>query len=105
MALGELVALFVLALSCSDIYCAYGLTTSKLSVHTGPNDGQETVDFVSRGQPRVIKLLDSFGNAARYKQLTEGIVVIGRVFLATQPQDGDPKQVRSYSKDSDFRSS
>ena len=71
----------------------HGLTRSKLSVHTGPNAGNTTVNLVTAGQPRVIKLLDSFGNTERLKSLAPGLVVIGRVYLPYQPQDGDPQEV------------
>lgn len=71
----------------------HGLTGSKLSVHTGPNIGDATINLVTAGQPRVIKLLDSFGGTERYKSLAPGLVVIGRVYLPYQPQDGDPQEV------------
>ena len=37
------------------------LSKSKLSVHTGPFLSDDTTAFVQNGQPRVIKLFDSFG--------------------------------------------
>ena len=71
------------------------LTKSKLSVHSGPTDGNATLNVVKVGQPRIIKLVDSFGNVDKYKSLAPGITVIGRVSLQDQPQDGDPKEVKS----------
>ena len=71
------------------------LTHSKLSVHSGPSDGNATSSLVAGGQPRVIKLLDSFGNADKYKSQAPNITVIGRVYLPSQPQDGDPTEVRT----------
>ena len=84
------VLLTILTLSTAPLH---GLTHSKLSVHSGPNEGDATIGLVTVGQPRVIKLLDSFGNAERYKSLAPGLVVIGRVYLPYQPQNGDPKEV------------
>ena len=69
------------------------LSQSKLSVHSGPSDGDATSQLVSSGKPRIIKLLDSFGNVEKYKSMDPGVVVIGRVYLPTQPQSGDPKEV------------
>lgn len=69
------------------------LSQSKLSVHSGPYDGDATSQLVSSGKPRIIKLLDSFGNVEKYKSMDPGIIVIGRVYLPTQPQSGDPKEV------------
>ena len=71
------------------------LTKSKLSVHSGPTDSNATLNVVTVGQPRIIKLFDSFGNVDKYKSLAPGITVIGRVYVPEQPQDGDPKEVRS----------
>lgn len=74
------------------------LTNSKLSVHSGPYDSNATLSLVTAGQPRVIKLLDSFGNVDKYKSLAPGITVIGRVYVPDQPQDGDPKEVKSANR-------
>eukprot|EP00048_Salpingoeca_helianthica_P023512 m.24826 g.24826 ORF g.24826 m.24826 type:complete len:314 (+) comp8781_c0_seq1:2821-3762(+) len=67
-----------------------GLSHSKLSVHAGPYISSDTTDFVRDGQPRVIKLFESFDTAAKLKQLAPGLVIIGRIYLTEQPEDGDP---------------
>eukprot|EP01006_Ploeotia_vitrea_P022703 TRINITY_DN55110_c0_g1_i1.p1 TRINITY_DN55110_c0_g1~~TRINITY_DN55110_c0_g1_i1.p1 ORF type:complete len:293 (+),score=11.06 TRINITY_DN55110_c0_g1_i1:18-896(+) len=71
---------------------ALALTASKLSIHSGPNCGTATSSFLHEGQPMLIKLLDNFKVATEYKKIVPGIQVIGRIYLANQPQNGDPKQ-------------
>jgi len=67
---------------------AGALSRSKLSIHTsmGPNSQK----IISTGHPRLVKLLDSFGDAAWIKSQDPGIAIIGRIFLAGQGQSGDP---------------
>eukprot|EP01121_Diplochlamys_sp_Union-15-3_P022733 TRINITY_DN976_c0_g1_i3.p2 TRINITY_DN976_c0_g1~~TRINITY_DN976_c0_g1_i3.p2 ORF type:complete len:243 (-),score=29.79 TRINITY_DN976_c0_g1_i3:197-925(-) len=66
------------------------MTNSKLSIHTSM--GTNSWNVVKNGQPRVIKLLDSFGDAASIKQTVPGIIIVGRIYLPNQPTDGDPVQ-------------
>ncbi len=71
--------LVLLAIACA-------MTQSKLSIHTGM--GTNSWDVVNSGQPRLIKLLDSFGAAPQIKQAVPGIIIIGRIYLDNQPQSG-----------------
>ena len=73
--------LFVLLLFSLSPVLLHALARSKLSVHSGPSDGDATAGLVGGGQPRVIKLLDSFGNVDKYKSLAANITVIGRIYL------------------------
>ena len=66
--------------------------TSKISVHSG---GMQpvTTQFLHQAQPRLIKILDSFGDTgARMKAIVPGIVTVGRIYHDAQPEDGDPVQ-------------
>lgn len=65
-----------------------GLSGSKLSIHTSM--GPLSRGIISGGHPRIVKLLDSFGSADWIKRQDPGIAVVGRIFLASQPQTGDP---------------
>lgn len=42
-----------------------------------------------QARPRVIKLLDTFGDAAKIKAAVPGIQIVGRIYLSSQPQEGD----------------
>ena len=53
--------------------------------------GTDSWQIVAQGQPRVIKLLDSFSGATAIKQQAPGIVIIGRIYQEQQPTSGDPK--------------
>lgn len=61
---------------------------SKLSLHSGA--GNLTSSFVSQAQPTTLKLLDNFGYAATAKQVSPDTLIVGRIFLAQQPVDGNP---------------
>ena len=37
-----------------------------------------------------MKLLDNFGPAAAIKAAVPSTVIVGRIYLSNQPQDGDP---------------
>ncbi len=68
------------------------MSESKISVHSG---GMQpvTTQFLHQAQPRLIKILDSFGDTgARMKAIVPGIVTLGRIYHDAQPEDGDPKQ-------------
>jgi len=65
-----------------------GLSNSKLSIHTGM--GTDSWQILKQGLPQVVKLLDNFGSAADIKESVPGIVIVGRIYLAQQPQSGDP---------------
>jgi hypothetical protein len=67
------------------------MTASKLSIHTSFG-GPLSMQVVREAKPRLIKLLDTFHQAAQVKQLSPGCVVIGRIYLANQPTSGDPVQ-------------
>mmetsp|Transcript_8283 Transcript_8283/g.12591 ORF Transcript_8283/g.12591 Transcript_8283/m.12591 type:complete len:308 (+) Transcript_8283:3-926(+) len=64
------------------------MSSSKLSIHTGW--GQASENVVNQGKPRLIKFLDNFEAAQQVKNTVPGIVTVGRIYLANQPQDGDP---------------
>jgi len=68
-----------------------GASKSKLSIHTGFT-GPLSMQFLRDAKPRVVKILDSFGQAAEIKQLSPQTQIIGRIFLASQPMDGSPAQ-------------
>ncbi len=71
---------------------AVAMSTSKISVHSGGLQ-PVTTQFLHQAQPRLIKILDSFGDTgARMKAIVPGIVTVGRIYHDTQPQDGDPTQ-------------
>eukprot|EP01094_Clydonella_sp_ATCC50884_P018048 TRINITY_DN3265_c0_g1_i2.p1 TRINITY_DN3265_c0_g1~~TRINITY_DN3265_c0_g1_i2.p1 ORF type:complete len:345 (-),score=69.34 TRINITY_DN3265_c0_g1_i2:1160-2101(-) len=80
------VALLVLLL----VYGVCALSGSKLSIHTGMGDNSWAV--LQQGQPRLVKLLDNFSQAADIKQQLPGIIIVGRIYLEDQPNTGDPKQ-------------
>eukprot|EP00039_Didymoeca_costata_P019143 m.336404 g.336404 ORF g.336404 m.336404 type:complete len:654 (-) comp17844_c0_seq1:69-2030(-) len=64
---------------------------SKLSIHSGM--GSQSWQFVQQAQPRVIKLLDVFGNVPlQIKKLSPQTLIVGRIYLPSQPMDGDPVQ-------------
>lgn len=53
--------------------------------------GSASWDFLSQGQPRVVKILDNFGgNGAKVKATVPGVKVVGRIYLAQEPASGDP---------------
>lgn len=63
------------------------MSTSKISVHSG---GMQpvTTQFLHQAQPRLIKILDSFGDTgARMKAIVPGIVTVGRIYHDAQPED------------------
>eukprot|EP01106_Pelomyxa_sp_JSP_P016785 TRINITY_DN643_c0_g1_i1.p1 TRINITY_DN643_c0_g1~~TRINITY_DN643_c0_g1_i1.p1 ORF type:complete len:311 (+),score=54.67 TRINITY_DN643_c0_g1_i1:56-988(+) len=67
---------------------ASALSNSKLSIHTGMGTNSWTI--INGGKPRVVKLLDNFGDAASIKSNVPGVVIVGRIYLDSQPMDGDP---------------
>ncbi|KAH3759660.1 hypothetical protein Pelo_8558 [Pelomyxa schiedti] len=77
---------YLLLVQC--IFVVVALSNSKLSIHTGM--GQYSWTILNGGQPRVVKLLDNFGDAASIKKSVPGIVIVGRIYLDSQPMDGDP---------------
>ena len=68
-----------------------GTSGSKLTIHTGFTAGQ-SMAFVSGAKPRLLKILDNFGPAAEVKSLSPGTLIVGRIYEANQPSDGDPAQ-------------
>lgn len=71
---------------------ARGMTASKLSVHAGGID-DATQSLLAQGQPRLIKLLDSFGSAVTTaRDLVPNITIVGRIYQPDQPTGGDPAQ-------------
>ena len=65
------------------------LSNSKLSIHSG--GGDSSFNLIGNAHPRVVKLLDNFGDTAtKIKQINPRIVVVGRIYLPNQPQTGDP---------------
>jgi hypothetical protein len=65
------------------------LSNSKLSIHTAMGTDSWTV--INQARPRVIKLLDNFGDdVVQMKAAVPGMQVVGRIYLANQPTDGDP---------------
>jgi len=69
-------------------------TTSKLSIHTSMGDNSWLV--VKQGKPRLIKLLDSFGDAPAIKSALPDITIVGRIYLDNQPQSGDPVDTANW---------
>eukprot|EP00750_Incisomonas_marina_P005853 INCI14178.1.p1 GENE.INCI14178.1~~INCI14178.1.p1 ORF type:complete len:331 (+),score=73.83 INCI14178.1:165-1157(+) len=65
------------------------LSNSKLSIHSG--GGDSSFQVLEQAQPRVVKLLDTFGDTAtKMKAAVPGIQIVGRIYLPEQPQTGDP---------------
>ena len=68
-----------------------GTSGSKLTVHTSFTAGL-SMAFVRDAKPRLLKILDNFGPAAEVKALSPGTLIVGRIYEAGQPADGDPGQ-------------
>ena len=68
-----------------------GGVKSKLSIHTGFT-GPLSMQFLRDAKPRIVKILDSFGQAAEIKQFSPETRILGRIFLPSQPMDGSPSQ-------------
>lgn len=79
-----LVGMALLALPAARL----GATCSKLSIHTGFT-GSESATFIQTTQPTVVKLLGAFNQAASIKSWSPNTRVVGRIYEASQPQDGD----------------
>jgi hypothetical protein len=82
-----------LSLACFDLVTsglAVSSSHSKLSIHTGM--GTNSWKILNEGNPKLIKLLDSFDSAAEIKQKYPYLILIGRIYLPSQPQDGNPAQ-------------
>eukprot|EP01006_Ploeotia_vitrea_P012606 TRINITY_DN3332_c0_g1_i1.p1 TRINITY_DN3332_c0_g1~~TRINITY_DN3332_c0_g1_i1.p1 ORF type:complete len:322 (-),score=23.52 TRINITY_DN3332_c0_g1_i1:81-1046(-) len=69
----------------------HALSSSKISIHTSMS-GANSHNVVFQGKPKLIKLLDSFGQAAQIKKSLPGVVIVGRIYLAQQPTNGSPQQ-------------
>jgi len=70
---------------------AGGTSGSRLTIHTGFT-GFLSMAFIRDAKPRLVKILDNFGPAAEIKAVSPGTAVIGRIYEASQPADGDPAQ-------------
>ena len=67
------------------------LSNSKLSIHSGM--GSLSFQFIEQAQPRILKILDSFGSdVVQAKQDNPNMLIIGRIYLDSQPMSGDPTQ-------------
>lgn len=61
---------------------------SKLSIHTGFASPQ-AMEFVRRGRPPLVKLVDNFGAEGQIKATSPGTVVIGRRYFPQQANMGE----------------
>jgi hypothetical protein len=53
--------------------------------------GSLSWQFIKQTQPRIVKILDSFGsNPAAVKAASPQTKIIGRIYLTSQPTGGDP---------------
>jgi hypothetical protein len=71
-----------------------GLSASKLTLHLGDVAGVDAAvtAFLAAARPRTLKLLDPKpGWAAAALRASPGTQLIGRVWMPTQPTDGDPR--------------
>jgi hypothetical protein len=87
-----MIQLLQAVLVASLVFAATGaqMTKSKISVHAG-GLSSETQQIIGVGRPRVVKLLDSLGaTATAVKKMDPGVLVIGRIYQASQPTSGDP---------------
>eukprot|EP01084_Bolivina_argentea_P320479 556073_1 len=69
------------------------LTKSKLSIFSGMGD--LSWQFIDNGKPQLVKIFDSFSdnqNAARIKNISSNIKIIGRIYQANQPTNMTPQQ-------------
>lgn len=68
------------------------LSNSKLSLHVGtPSDPPLFLAWLAAARPRVLKLLDpGAAFVASCRAASPGTLIIGRLYTAVQPTDGDP---------------
>ena len=68
------------------------LGPSKLGLHVIRNNDAGINEFVRRGQPAVIKAVDSFGYVAEIKKMSPRTIVVGRFNTSLQLYEGSPEE-------------
>ena len=68
-----------------------GISQSKISIFAG--SGDLVWQFINGSLPRTLKIYDNFGDfPAQVKQVSPDTIIIGRIYIADQPMDGNATQ-------------